>query len=109
MFSIEIKPTKHVGVAMATLCKNGRPISPENPAIEKEELVDFHKALLKLNTDTDDLVIVVSGMPLSFVVTACLVIKNKCTAIAVHNPRFGGCFIVHSTVIDYRVGDFLEL
>lgn len=110
MFSIEIAKTKHEGVAIATLCKNGVAISPENPAVEKEELAEFYEALwLSGNDHAGVTCLVVSGMPLSFVTTACLFFKNLYKAIAVNNPRFGGCFIVSSTTKEYEVGDFIDL
>lgn len=110
MFSIEIAKTKHEGVAIATLCKNGQPISPENPAVEKEELAEFYEALWLSGNDHPNIVcLVISGMPLSFVATASLFFKNLYEAIAVNNPRFGGCFVVHSTSKKYEVGDFIDL
>jgi hypothetical protein len=96
-------------ISLLEIQKNGAPVSPENSVNEKTELAEFHQAI-KLAKIVKTEVIVVSGMPLSFVLTLALAIKNtNAQALAVHNPRLGGAFIVHSVSPNRKVGDFIEV
>jgi hypothetical protein len=105
MFSLEVEKVGD-GIAVGTICKGGKPISPENPANEKIELYEFSKCLLPLEGGIT--LLVVSGMPVSFLAATCCYYKNLHMAIAVMNPRIGGYFVVFSVTDEYRVGDFIE-
>lgn len=108
MFNIFQKEISE-NISLLEIQKNGAPVSPENSVNEKTELAEFF-AEIKLTSILNSEVLVVSGMPLSFVLTLALAIKNtNAQALAVHNPRLGGAFVVHSVSPNFKIGDFIEL
>jgi hypothetical protein len=108
MFNIFQKEINE-NISLLEIQKNGAPVSPENSVNEKEELADFFAEINEARIINSE-VLIISGMPLSFVLTLALAIKNtKAQSLAVHNPRLGGAFIVHSVSPDRKVGDFIEV
>jgi hypothetical protein len=106
MFSIEFSEKNDI--VIATICKDGKPVSPENSVDEKKELRLFASEALKPLSDVVD-VMVVSGMPVSFAASAAVFLKNKVKTLCIHNPRLGGAFVVHTTDPERKVGDFIQV
>lgn len=106
MFSIEFKDKGLITIG--TICKDGKPVSPENSVNEKVDLAVFASQALKpLDRVVNTLVL--SGMPVSFIGAAIASYKNQVSTLAVHNPRLGGAFVIHTIAPGVKVGDFIEL
>lgn len=108
MFSIDFKNVNNV--VIGTICKDGKPISPENSVDEKADLSVFSREVLT-NEKTKEYIntLVISGMPLSFVAAALAFFKNRVVTLCVHNPRLGGAFVIHTTDPAKRIGDFIQI
>jgi hypothetical protein len=99
--------TERESLAFIEIQKDGSPTSQENAVIDQDygTVLEAYREL----KDVSGQLAVVSGVPGDILTGLALELKNRFTAIAVHNPRLKSARVIHSVNPNHPYGSLVPL